>query len=61
MGARFYAARGWKAWRGRTWALTPAGTVRTADEDADIYVFEVAAPLDLTGDLTCDFREGDLW
>jgi aminoglycoside 2'-N-acetyltransferase I len=60
-GARFYAARGWKPWRGRTWALTPHGTIRTESEDGDIYVLEVSVALDLAGDLTCDFREGDLW
>lgn len=28
-GARFYAARSWRPWVGRTWALTPTGAVRT--------------------------------
>jgi aminoglycoside 2'-N-acetyltransferase I len=61
IGAGFYAARGWRQWRGRTWGLTPAGIVRTEAADGDIYVMEVAASLDLTADLTCDWREGDLW
>jgi aminoglycoside 2'-N-acetyltransferase I len=61
MAAAFYVARGWTAWRGRTWALTPDGVVRTEDEDGDIYVLEVAVPLELSGDLTCDFRGGDVW
>jgi aminoglycoside 2'-N-acetyltransferase I len=61
MGAGFYAARGWRQWRGRTWGLTPTGIVRTASEDEDVYVMEVSATLDLTGDLTCDWRGGDLW
>ena len=61
MGAPFYASRGWKPWRGRTWALTPDGLVRTADEDADVFVYEATARLDLSGDLTCDWREGDVW
>jgi aminoglycoside 2'-N-acetyltransferase I len=61
LGAAFYAARGWTAWRGRTWALTPDGVVRTEAEDGDIYVLEVSFPLELDGDLTCDFRAGDLW
>lgn len=60
-GAGFYAARGWKTWRGRTWALTPTGVLRTADEDGGIYVLDVAAKLDLSGDLTCDWRDGELW
>ena len=59
--AGFYAARGWRAWRGHTWALTPAGRVRTPEEDGGIYVLEVAAALDLSGELTCDWREGDVW
>lgn len=60
-GARLYAARGWTVWRGRTWALTPDGIVRTAEEDETVFVLEVASPLDRSGDLTCDWREGDLW
>jgi aminoglycoside 2'-N-acetyltransferase I len=61
MGAGFYAARGWRQWRGRTYALTPDGIVRTEDEDEGIYVLPGGVPLDLTGDLTCDWREGDVW
>jgi aminoglycoside 2'-N-acetyltransferase I len=60
-GARFYAARGWSQWRGKTWALTPSGVIRTEEEDNDIYVIEVSEPLDLEADLTCDWREGDVW
>jgi aminoglycoside 2'-N-acetyltransferase I len=60
-GAGFYAARGWKLWRGKTWALTPGGRSRTPDDDGDVYVFEVATELDLSGDLACDWREGSPW
>lgn len=60
-GANFYAARGWKAWRGTTWALTPAGRVRTASEDDGVFVLPASAPLDLSGELTCDWRDGDVW
>ena len=60
-GLAFYATRDWKPWEGETYALTPSGRVRTADEDGYIYVLEVAAPLDLSGELTCDWREGELW
>src|SRR6266508_1826793 len=31
--AKLYEARGWKVWQGSTFALTPKGIVRTADED----------------------------
>jgi aminoglycoside 2'-N-acetyltransferase I len=61
LGAGFYAARGWKAWRGRTSAVTPAGRMRTEAEDVGLFVLEVAVPLELTGELTCDWRDGDLW
>jgi aminoglycoside 2'-N-acetyltransferase I len=59
--AGFYTARGWQPWQGPSSALTPAGTVRTPDEDGAIYVLPVTAPLDLTSELTCDWREGDVW
>lgn len=60
-GERFYAARGWRPWRGETSALTPDGIVRTAEEDNSVFVLEVASGLDLTASLTCDWRDGDLW
>jgi aminoglycoside 2'-N-acetyltransferase I len=59
--AGFYAARGWQAWQGPTFALTPGGVVRTAEEDGAVQVFQAAHPLDLTGELTCDWRDGDVW
>jgi aminoglycoside 2'-N-acetyltransferase I len=60
-GMGFYAARGWRLWQGPSSALTPTGIRRTPDDDGCLYVFEVAAPLDLSGELTCDWRDGDLW
>jgi aminoglycoside 2'-N-acetyltransferase I len=60
-GAALYAKRGWRRWEGSTSALTPDGVVRTPEEDGFIYVLPVAAPLDLAGELTCDWREGDVW
>jgi aminoglycoside 2'-N-acetyltransferase I len=41
--------------------LTPAGIVPTPDEDGSIYVLQAGAALDLDGELTCDWREGDAW
>jgi aminoglycoside 2'-N-acetyltransferase I len=61
MASTFYAARGWKRWRGATYALTPAGAKRTPDDDDSVFVLPVSAPLDLTGGLTCDWRNGDVW
>ena len=34
---------------------------RTRDDDGHIYVLPVEARLDLFGELTCDWRDGDLW
>jgi aminoglycoside 2'-N-acetyltransferase I len=59
-GVALYDARGWHPWRGPTSALTPTGVVRTPDEDS-IYVLPVEAELDLDGELTCDWRDGDVW
>ncbi len=59
--AGFYAARGWVQWQGPTFALTPSGRVRTADDDGGILVLAAGAPLDPAGELTCDWREGDVW
>ena len=60
-GAAFYAARGWQRWVGQTWALTPTGRVRTAEEDDSVHVLEGTVALDRSQALTCDWRDGDLW
>jgi aminoglycoside 2'-N-acetyltransferase I len=59
----FYTARGWQRWRGPSWALTPSGVVRTAEEDGAIYVLplESGAALQLDEPLMADWREGDVW
>jgi aminoglycoside 2'-N-acetyltransferase I len=57
----FYAGRGWQVWRGPLSAITPEGTRRTPDEDGSIYVFSGGQPMDVSGRLTCDWREGDVW
>lgn len=59
--AYLYEARGWLPWQGTTWALTPQGVTRTREEDDCIYVLPVAVLLDVTGPLTCDWRDGDPW
>jgi aminoglycoside 2'-N-acetyltransferase I len=61
VGAALYTGRGWLRWEGPTSALTPDGISRTRDEDGCIYVLPGDAPLDLTGELTCDWRDGDVW
>jgi aminoglycoside 2'-N-acetyltransferase I len=59
--AAFYAARGWRLWEGPSSAFTPDGIVRTEEEDGAIYILPAAAELDLSGSLTCDWRDGDVW
>ena len=60
-GARLYTRRGWQLWQGPLFALTPSGVVRTEDVDGAVYVLPVSVPLDLSGELTCDWRDGDVW
>lgn len=60
-GQPFYIARGWRRWSGRTYALTPDGTTRTPNDDDGIFVMPVLDSLDLTADLICDYRHGELW
>lgn len=59
--AEFYAARGWQLWQGPSSALTPTGIQPTEADDGSIYVFPLSAPLDLSRELTCDWRDGDVW
>ncbi|MGW3570777.1 GNAT family N-acetyltransferase [Streptomyces sp. NPDC000941] len=59
--ADFYAARGWQRWQGPTSALTPEGVRRTAEEDGGIFVLSAAVPLDVSAELICDWRDGDVW
>ena len=59
--AGFYAARGWRLWAGPLSALTPRGIEKTSEDDGGIFVLPVSAPIDIRGELTCDWRAGDLW
>ena len=59
-GQPFYRARGWAPWTGPTSALTPDGVVPTPDEDS-IHVFLGTTVVETTGELTCDWRDGDVW
>jgi aminoglycoside 2'-N-acetyltransferase I len=60
-GAALYTGRGWQRWEGPISAFTPDGIVRTPEEDGFVYVLPGDAPLDLTGELICDWRDGDVW
>ena len=55
----FYEARGWKPWRGPLSCLTPSGIQATPDES--VFVLPAGATPDLAGELTCDWRDGDVW
>ena len=56
-----YERRGWQRWEGPTSALTRSGIERTPEDDGSVYVLGVTLVPDLAGELTCDWREGDLW
>lgn len=60
-GAGLYAARGWLLWTGPTSVLTAAGVRRTPEDDGSVYVLPGSVPLDRRGELTCDWRDGDVW
>lgn len=64
-GRRIYPARGWLPWQGPTSVLGPAGVTRTPDDDNCLFVLPIALPdggeLDLTAEITCDWRDGDVW
>jgi aminoglycoside 2'-N-acetyltransferase I len=57
-----YLGRGWQRWPGELHALTPDGVVRTPEEEGWVLVLpDDSAPLDPSGALTCDWRDGDVW
>lgn len=64
-GRPIYIARGWLPWRGPTSVLAPAGLTRTPDDDNALFVLPVGLPdglvLDTAAEITCDWREGDVW
>jgi aminoglycoside 2'-N-acetyltransferase I len=60
-GARLYASRGWQRWRGPSSAMTPDGIRPTPGAEESIYVLPVSVPVDLSGELICDFRPASLW
>jgi aminoglycoside 2'-N-acetyltransferase I len=60
-GAALYRGRGWLRWEGRLSAITPTGVTHTPEEEGYVYVLPVETQLDLSGELTCDWRDGDVW
>jgi aminoglycoside 2'-N-acetyltransferase I len=61
IGEKLYRPRGWLHWRGHTSVLAPAGPTRTPDDDGSIFVLPVGIEVDVAADLTCDWRDGDVW
>jgi aminoglycoside 2'-N-acetyltransferase I len=64
-GRQIYIARGWLPWQGPTSVLAPAGVRRTPDDDHGLFVLPINLPnnlqLDPTAEITCDWRDGDVW
>jgi aminoglycoside 2'-N-acetyltransferase I len=60
-GSLLYASRGWQLWQGPCSAMTPDGIVPTPDSDGFIHVLPVSVPLDVTAELTCDWRPASRW
>ena len=64
-GRPVYTARGWVGWQGPTSVLAPAGVSRTPSDDDDLFVLPVGLPngldFDTTAEITCDWRDGDVW
>jgi aminoglycoside 2'-N-acetyltransferase I len=55
-----YERHGWRAWQGPLSALTPQGIVPTPDEQGAVYVL-ADEDIDLTLELTADWRDEDVW
>jgi aminoglycoside 2'-N-acetyltransferase I len=64
-GRRIYIARGWQPWQGPTSVLAPVGLTRTPGDDNGLFVLPVCLPnnlaLDTSNEITCDWRDGDVW
>jgi aminoglycoside 2'-N-acetyltransferase I len=60
-GRPIYSARGWLPWAGTTSVLAPAGLSRTPDDDQSLFVLPVSVEVDTSAEITCDWRDGDVW
>jgi aminoglycoside 2'-N-acetyltransferase I len=61
IGEKIYCPRGWVHWQGPTSVLAPGGPTRTPDDDGWIFVLPIDLDLDVTAELACDWRDGDVW
>lgn len=59
----FYQRLGWETWQGASSVRTPTGTRPTPDEDGYILVLRTPSspPLDLSAEISCEWRPGDVW
>jgi aminoglycoside 2'-N-acetyltransferase I len=59
----FYARLGWELWQGPTGVITPDGPMRTPGVDGAVMILRARATsdLDLTTELMCDWRSGEVW
>ena len=68
----FYARLGWQTWLGPTFVRMPRDedgdersrrVERTPDDDGTVLVLATptSPPMELTGPLICDWRDGDVW
>ena len=60
-GRQLYTARGWLPWHGTTSVLAPEGLTRTPDDDRSLFILPISIELDTSADITCDWRDGDVW
>lgn len=60
-GVHLYLARGWQRWTGRISAVGPDGIGRLPEEEGSTFVRPaLAGPLDPSGELLFDWRDGDV-
>ena len=60
-GRPIYESRGWLPWQGPTSVLAPDGLTRTPDDDNALFVLPISVELDTAAEITCDWRDGDVW
>lgn len=60
-GRRLYPPRGWQQWTGPLSVLSPTGPVRTPEDDGGVFVLPISVELNTEAELSCDWRDGDVW
>jgi len=59
----FYAQLGWERWQGPTFVQRDREHIRTVEDDDGLMVLRTPATraIDLTAEITCAWRNGDVW